>query len=62
MKTTAKLAPYVISGTIGGPIGWIWGGVNAALEMAKVLPTLGKAVNGILGGKDDSALGQGLSK
>lgn len=62
MKTAAKLAPYVISGTVGGPIGWIWGGINAALEISKVLPTLGKAVNGIFGGSDKNDLAQGLSK
>lgn len=62
MKTLVNLAPYVISGTIGGPAGWIWGGVNATLEIARVLPTLGKAVNGIFGGDDNSALAQGLSR
>ena len=57
MKTTANLVPYLIPG-----FRWVWAGINASLEIAKVLPVLGKAVNGIFGGTEDNELAKDLSK
>lgn len=57
MKTTANLVPYLIPG-----FRWVWAGMNASLEIAKVLPVLGKAVNGIFGGTEDNELAKDLSK
>ena len=53
MKTVATLAPYLIpGGKYVKAAKWALAGTQASLEMAKVLPVLGKAIHGAFGGDE----------
>ena len=53
MKTAATIAPFIIpGGKYVKAAKWILAGTQASLEMAKVLPVLGKAVHGAFGGDE----------
>jgi hypothetical protein len=56
-KTIFEIAPYFIPYVQYG-----WAAMNAGLEIAQLLPTLSKAVNGIVSGNNEDKLGVGLSK
>lgn len=56
-KTIFEIAPYFIP-----YVNYAWAGINAGLEIAQLLPTLGKAVNGFISGNNENNLGVGLSK
>lgn len=57
VKTAFKIAPYFIP-----YVNYAWGAVNASMEIAQLLPTLGKAVNGFITNNNDSKFGTGLTK
>lgn len=48
MKSLANIAPYFIPG-----FNYVYAGMRAGLEMAKVIPTFSKAAVGIFGGNDN---------
>ena len=53
MKTVATLVPWIIpGGKYVKAAKWILAGTQASLEMAKVLPVLGKAIHGAFGGDE----------
>ena len=54
-KTAFKIAPYFIP-----YVNYAWGAANASLEIAQLLPVLGKAANGFLTNNNDIA--KGLTK
>lgn len=56
-KTAFKIAPYFIP-----YVNYAWGAVNASMEIAQLLPVLGKAANGIFTNNEDTALNKELSK
>ena len=56
-KTVFEIAPYFIP-----YVNVAWGAVNASLEIAQLLPTLGKAINGIISGNNENELGVGLTR
>ena len=56
-KTIFEIAPYFIPYVQYG-----WAAMNAGLEIAQLLPTLSKAVNGVISGNNEDKLGVGLSK
>lgn len=56
-KTAFEIAPYFIP-----YVNVAWGAINASLEIAQLLPTLGKAINGIVSGNNENELGIGLTK
>ena len=55
-KTAMQIVPLLIPG-----VGQVYGTLSALTTFASVLPTLGKAINGIIG-NNNSELGQGLTQ
>ena len=56
-KATALMAPLLLPG-----VGEVYGTVKALFDLAGVLPTLGKAVNGILTGNNKNGIGTALTQ
>lgn len=57
VKTAFKIAPYFIP-----YVNYAWGAVNAGMEIAQLLPTLGKAVNGMITNNENTSFNKGLTK
>lgn len=57
VKTAAFALPYFIPG-----VNTFAGGITAALGLARVLPVIGKAVNGITGGSEDNDFGKSMNQ
>lgn len=57
VKTAFKIAPYFIP-----YVNYAWGAINASMEIAQLLPTLGKAVNGTITNNENTALNKSLNK
>lgn len=60
MKLTASLVPMGFA--LATPaIGWIYGGVSAAIALSQLVPTLGKAINGFITNDNQNEIGKNLS-
>ena len=57
VKTAFKIAPYFIP-----YVNYAWGAVNAGVELAQLLPTLGKAVNGMITNNENTSFNKSLTK
>lgn len=56
-KLAAEIAPYMIPG-----FGEIWGGINAATQLAAVMPTFSKMLEGVIGGDKETAFTRKMNR
>lgn len=55
-KLAAEVLPYFIPG-----FGEIWGGINASIQLASVIPTFGKMLEGVVTGDNNSSVSKTLN-